>query len=175
MITIKINPEKIRDVIGKGRFGDPRADGRNRHDHRHLRRRRRDDREHERDGMAEAKKRIEQITAEIEVGQVYEGTVLKLLDFRRDREPAAEQDGLLHISEVIQTDEKGRDAFVGEGALLNEAAAASQSDTPPQRSKRRINGRQCESVPAVFLYIVVRRSGAQGARAACGRAIRFRS
>jgi polyribonucleotide nucleotidyltransferase len=31
LITMKINPEKIRDVIGKG-GGDPRADRRNRHD-----------------------------------------------------------------------------------------------------------------------------------------------
>ncbi len=37
MITMKINPEKIRDVIGKGRLGDSRADGRDQHDHRYFR------------------------------------------------------------------------------------------------------------------------------------------
>ena len=106
------------------------------------------------EGMAEAKKRIEQITAEIEVGQVYEGTVLKLLDFGAIVNLLPGKDGLLHISEivnervkdindylkegqqvkvkVIQTDEKGR-VRLSAKALLNEAAAASQSDTPPQQ------------------------------------------
>ena len=154
MITIKINPEKIRDVIGKGgsviralteETGttiDISDDGVVTIASTSS------------DGMAEAKKRIEQITAEIEVGQVYEGTVLKLLDFGAIVNLLPGKDGLLHISEivnervkdindylkegqqvkvkVIQTDEKGR-VRLSAKALLNEAAAASQSDTPPQQ------------------------------------------
>src|SRR6195952_2119593 len=81
MITVKINPEKIRDVIGKGgsviralteETGttiDIGEDGVVTIASTST------------EGMAEAKRRIEQITAEVEVGQVYEGTVLKLLDF----------------------------------------------------------------------------------------------
>jgi polyribonucleotide nucleotidyltransferase len=154
MITIKINPEKIRDVIGKGgsviralteETGttiDISDDGVVTIASTNS------------DGMAEAKKRIEQITAEIEVGQVYEGTVLKLLDFGAIVNLLPGKDGLLHISEivnervkdindylkegqqvkvkVIQTDEKGR-VRLSAKALLNEAAAAAQPDTPPQQ------------------------------------------
>jgi len=130
LITIKINPEKIRDVIGKGgatiralteetgttiditddgnvTIASVNAD------------------------MAEvAKKRIEAITAEVEVGRVYEGTVLRLLDFGAIVSVLPGKDGLLHISQianeriekvsdhlkegqvvrvkVLETDEKGR-------------------------------------------------------------------
>ena len=38
-----------------------------------------------------AKKRIEEITAEVEIGKVYEGPITKILDFRRARQPAARQ------------------------------------------------------------------------------------
>jgi len=91
MITIKINPEKIRDVIGKGgsviralteETGttiDISDDGVVHH------------RQHQQRGMAEAKKRIENITLEVEVGQVYEGTVLQAAGLRRDREHPAGQ------------------------------------------------------------------------------------
>ena len=81
--------------------------------------------------MAEvAKKRIEAITAEVEVGQIYEGTVLRLLDFGAIVSVLPGKDGLLHISQianeriekvsdylkegqvvrvkVLETDEKGR-------------------------------------------------------------------
>ncbi len=46
----------------------------------------------------EAKRRIEDITAEVEVGSVYEGTVLKLLDFGAIVSVLPGKDGLLHIS-----------------------------------------------------------------------------
>ena len=143
MITVKINPEKIRDVIGKGgsviralteETGttiDISDDGVVTIASTSS------------EGMAEAKKRIENITAEVEVGQVYEGTVLKLLDFGAIVNLLPGKDGLLHISEianerikdindylkegqqvkvkVIQTDEKGR-VRLSAKALLNEAA-----------------------------------------------------
>ncbi len=153
MITIKINPEKIRDVIGKGgsviralteETGttiDISDDGVVTIASTSS------------EGMAEAKKRIENITVEIEVGQVYEGTVLKLLDFGAIVNLLPGKDGLLHISEivnervkdindylkegqqvkvkVIQTDEKGR-VRLSAKALLNEAAG-SHDGTPPQQ------------------------------------------
>ena len=100
IIKIKINPEKIRDVIGKGgvvirgiqeetgttiEIGDDgtisiacvNADG----------------------GMI-AKKKIEDITADVEVGRVYDGTVLKLLDFGAIVQLLPGKDGLLHISQI---------------------------------------------------------------------------
>jgi polyribonucleotide nucleotidyltransferase len=100
IIKIKINPEKIRDVIGKGgvvirglqeetgttiEIGD---DGTvsiaciNS------------------EGGAAAKKRIEDITADVEVGRVYDGTVLKLLDFGAIVQLLPGKDGLLHISQI---------------------------------------------------------------------------
>jgi polyribonucleotide nucleotidyltransferase len=47
-----------------------------------------------------AKKRIEDITAEVEVGRVYDGTVLKLLDFGAIVSVLPGKDGLLHISQI---------------------------------------------------------------------------
>jgi polyribonucleotide nucleotidyltransferase len=47
-----------------------------------------------------AKKRIEEITAEVEVGKVYEGPVIKLLDFGAIVNVLPGRDGLLHISQI---------------------------------------------------------------------------
>jgi polyribonucleotide nucleotidyltransferase len=100
IIKIKINPEKIRDVIGKGgaviralteETGttiDIADDGTvmiacvNA------------------EGGELARKRIEDITAEVEVGRVYDGTVLKLLDFGAIVSVLPGKDGLLHISQI---------------------------------------------------------------------------
>jgi len=49
-----------------------------------------------------AKKRIEDITADVEVGRVYDGTVLKLLDFGAIVQLLPGKDGLLHISQISQ-------------------------------------------------------------------------
>ena len=105
------------------------------------------------EGIAAAKKRIEDLTVEVEVGQVYEGQVLKLLDFGAIVNLLPGKDGLLHISEivnervkdindylkegqtvkvkVIQTDEKGR-VRLSAKALLNEAAAAAPEGAPQE-------------------------------------------
>jgi polyribonucleotide nucleotidyltransferase len=100
MITMKINPEKIRDVIGKGgaviralteETGTSIDIGE--------------------DGTVTiacmsseagelAKKRIADITAEVEVGRTYDGTVLKLLDFGAIVSVLPGKDGLLHISQI---------------------------------------------------------------------------
>ncbi|HMM81284.1 MAG TPA: polyribonucleotide nucleotidyltransferase [Pyrinomonadaceae bacterium] len=100
IITIQINPEKIRDVIGKGgsviralteETGakiDIQDDGTvmiatN-------------------DGAAaeEAIARIKAITAEAEIGQTYMGTVSRIVDFGAFVEIMPGLDGLLHISEI---------------------------------------------------------------------------
>jgi polyribonucleotide nucleotidyltransferase len=102
MIIIKIKPEKIRDVIGKGgavirsiteETGttiDIAEDGTVTIACTSS------------EGGAAAKKRIEDITAEVEVGRVYEGTVLKLLDFGAIVSVLPGKDGLLHISQIAE-------------------------------------------------------------------------
>jgi polyribonucleotide nucleotidyltransferase len=115
MIVIKIKPEKIRDVIGKGgaviraiteetgttidiaedgtvTIACTSSDG----------------------GLA-AKKRIEDITAEVEVGRVYEGTVLKLLDFGAIVSVLPGKDGLLHISQIAEERVKNVGDYLKEG------------------------------------------------------------
>ena len=151
MITMKIKPEKIRDVIGKGgaviralteETGTSIDIGE--------------------DGTVTiacvsseggelARKRIEEITADVEVGRVYDGTVLKLLDFGAIVSVLPGKDGLLHISQianervnavadylkegqavrvkVIEADEKGRLRLSMKAALADapeQAAAAPQ-------------------------------------------------
>jgi polyribonucleotide nucleotidyltransferase len=115
---MKINPEKIRDVIGKGgatiralteetgtqidiaedgtitiaSTDSTRADA--------------------------ARKRIEEITAEVEVGKIYEGPVTKILDFGALVNLLPGKDGLLHISQIAhQRVEKVTD-FLKEGQVV---------------------------------------------------------
>jgi polyribonucleotide nucleotidyltransferase len=100
MITIKIKPEKIRDVIGKGgaviralteETGtsiDIGEDGTV------------TIASVSSEGSELAKRRILEITAEVEVGKIYEGTVLKLLDFGAIVSVLPGKDGLLHISQI---------------------------------------------------------------------------
>ena len=102
MVSFKINPEKIRDVIGKGGsvirgLTEETGTTINVED----------------DGtvtisspdmarVAEARRRIEEITAEVEVGQIYEGTVQRLLDFGAIVSLLPGKDGLLHISQIAR-------------------------------------------------------------------------
>jgi polyribonucleotide nucleotidyltransferase len=100
LITMKINPEKIRDVIGKGgaviralteetgTVIDINDDGTVTIASVSA------------EAGALAKKRIEDITAEVEVGKVYDGTVLRLLDFGAIVQILPGKDGLLHISQI---------------------------------------------------------------------------
>ncbi|HVS25858.1 MAG TPA: polyribonucleotide nucleotidyltransferase [Burkholderiales bacterium] len=100
IMTIKIKPEKIRDVIGKGgaviralteETGtsiDIAEDGTVTIACAAS------------EGCLLAKKRIEDITADVEVGRVYQGTVLKLLDFGAIVSVLPGKDGLLHISQI---------------------------------------------------------------------------
>jgi polyribonucleotide nucleotidyltransferase len=100
IIKIKINPDKIRDVIGKGGAviqAITRETG--------------TEIDIQDDGTisiacvsaeagAAAKKRIEDITAEVEVGKIYEGPILRLLDFGAIVSLMPGKDGLLHISQI---------------------------------------------------------------------------
>ncbi|MDE2627129.1 MAG: polyribonucleotide nucleotidyltransferase [Burkholderiales bacterium] len=118
LYTMKINPEKIRDIIGKGGATiralteetgctiDIGEDGTitiastdaDKADH--------------------AKKRIAEITAEVEVGKVYEGPIVKLLDFGALVNLMPGKDGLLHISQIAhQRVEKVTD-FLKEGQIV---------------------------------------------------------
>ncbi len=100
IISMKINPDKIRDVIGKG-GATIRA----------LTEETGTQIDIAEDGTVKiactsnesgelAKKRIEDITAEVEVGRVYDGTVLKILDFGAIVNVLPGKDGLLHISQI---------------------------------------------------------------------------
>jgi polyribonucleotide nucleotidyltransferase len=118
IITMKINPEKIRDVIGKGgaviralteetgatidieddgtiKIGCVSAEA-----------------------GEEAKKRIEAITAEVEIGQVYEGPVVKLLDFGAIVSLLPGKDGLLHISQIAHERVNAVGDFLKEGQIV---------------------------------------------------------
>ncbi len=148
MITMKINPEKIRDVIGKGgsviralteetgAVIDIEDDGTI------------TIASVSSDAAQMAKKRIEDITAEVEVGRIYEGTVLRLLDFGAIVSLLPGKDGLLHISQiaaervnavadylkegqvvkvkVIETDDKGR-VRLSMKAVATDTAPAAQA------------------------------------------------
>jgi polyribonucleotide nucleotidyltransferase len=100
IIKIKINPEKIRDVIGKGGVVI-----------RGLQEETGTTIEIEDDGTISiacvsveggeaARKKIQALTADVEVGRIYEGTVLRLLDFGAIIGLLPGRDGLLHISQI---------------------------------------------------------------------------
>ncbi len=118
LITVKINPEKIRDVIGKG-GATIRA----------LTEETGTQIDINDDGIVTiasidaaagqvAKKRIEELTAEVEVGSVYEGTVLKLLDFGAIVQVLPGKDGLLHISQIAQERVNAVSDYLKEGQTV---------------------------------------------------------
>jgi polyribonucleotide nucleotidyltransferase len=146
LFTMKINPEKIRDVIGKG-GATIRALTEETGTQINI----------EEDGTItiaatdgakaqEAKRRIEEITAEVEIGKVYEGPITKILDFGALVNLLPGKDGLLHISQisherigkvtdvlaegqivrvkVLETDEKGR-------VKLSMKALMERPESPP--------------------------------------------
>ena len=146
MISFKIDQDKIREVIGKGgatirALTEETGTTINIED----------------DGtvtiaspdtarVEEARRRIEIITAKIEVGQIYEGTVQRLLDFGAIVQLLPGKDCLLHFSQiaiervnqvsdylkegqqvrvkVIEADEKGRVRLSMKALLKDEAAQA---------------------------------------------------
>ena len=100
MIKIKINPEKIRDVIGKGgavirALTEETGTSIDIDDEGNV-----TISSVSAEGGAIAKKRIEDIVAEVEVGKTYEGPVVKMLDFGAIVNIMPGKDGLLHISQI---------------------------------------------------------------------------
>jgi len=100
IITLKIDPEKIRDVIGKGGAVI-----------RQITEETGTTIDIENDGTVkiasvlgtagrEAQRRIELITADVEVGRIYEGRVAKLMDFGAFVTILPGRDGLVHISQI---------------------------------------------------------------------------
>ena len=99
-ITIRINPDKIRDVIGKGGATiralteetgatiDINDDGTVRIA------------SVDKAAGEEARRRIEEITADVEVGRIYEGRVAKIMDFGAFVTILPGRDGLVHISQI---------------------------------------------------------------------------
>ena len=100
LFTMKINPEKIRDVIGKGgatirALTDETGCQINIEEDGTITIAATDS------GKADiARERIEQITAEVEIGKVYEGPITKILDFGALVNLLPGKDGLLHISQI---------------------------------------------------------------------------
>jgi polyribonucleotide nucleotidyltransferase len=150
IMKMKINPDKIREVIGKGGSVIQA-----------LTRETGTTIDIEDDGTIsiaclsaeageDAMNRIRAITAEVEVGKVYEGPVLRLLDFGAIIQLLPGKDGLLHISQiahervnavsdylkegqvvkvkVLEADDKGR-VRLSRKALLD--APARREETPP--------------------------------------------
>jgi polyribonucleotide nucleotidyltransferase len=118
LYTMKINPEKIRDVIGKGgsviralceetgcqinieedgTITIAATDG-------------------EKAGIAQ--RRIEAITAEVEIGKIYEGPIVKLLDFGALVNLLPGKDGLLHISQIAHERVEKVTDYLSEGQIV---------------------------------------------------------
>jgi polyribonucleotide nucleotidyltransferase len=118
LYTMKINPEKIRDVIGKGGATiralteetgctiDIGEDGTI------------TIASTDADKAEFAKKRITEITAEAEIGKVYEGAVTKILDFGALVNILPGKDGLLHISQIAHQRVERVEDFVKEGDIV---------------------------------------------------------
>ena len=154
LYSMKINPEKIRDVIGKGGATiralteetgaqiDIAEDGTvtiacN-----------------DADKAAEARRRIEEITAEIEIGKIYEGPVVKILDFGALINVLPGKDGLLHISQIAHERVEKVTDYLREGQIVKVTAletddkgriklsmkALIERPQRPERSERFDNG-----------------------------------
>lgn len=118
IITMKINPDKIRDVIGKGGAVIQA-----------LTKETGTTIDIEDDGTVkiactsgeqgeEAKRRIAAITADVEVGQIYEGPVVKILDFGAVVSLLPGKDGLVHISQIAHQRVNAVSDFVKEGDVV---------------------------------------------------------
>jgi polyribonucleotide nucleotidyltransferase len=120
LFTMKINPDKIREVIGKG--GETI---------RSITKETGCEINIEEDGTIviasvtqegadAAKKRIEEITVEVEVGKVYEGTVVKILDNNVGAIVSIlpGKDGLVHISQIANERIKNVADYLKEGQVV---------------------------------------------------------
>jgi polyribonucleotide nucleotidyltransferase len=118
LITIKIHPDKIRDVIGKGGVTiraiteetgatiDIADDGTVTIG------------SVDKAAGEEARRRIEQITADIEPGQVFEGKVIKIMNFGAFVSLTPGRDGLVHISQLSEERVENVTDVVKEGEVV---------------------------------------------------------
>jgi polyribonucleotide nucleotidyltransferase len=118
LYVMKINPEKIRDVIGKG-GAVIRALTEETGTQINI----------AEDGTItiasndtakadEAKRRIAEITAEVEIGKIYEGPITKLLDFGALINLLPGKDGLLHISQIAHERVERVSDYLKEGQVV---------------------------------------------------------
>lgn len=150
MYNMKINPERIRDVIGKGGATI-----------RQITEETGTQIDIQDDGSitiaavdAQAAKRaqqmIENLTAEVEVGKIYEGPVLRILDFGAIVQVMPGRDGLLHVSQIAQERVNNVGDYVKEGQIVRvkvieaddkgrlrlsmKAAIAEDTNQPPEEA-----------------------------------------
>ncbi len=118
-LTLRINPEKIRDVIGKG-GATIRA----------LTEETGTTIDIDDDGLVriastnnvaaeDARKRIELLTSEVEIGKTYTGKVVRIMDFGAFVSLLPGKDGLVHISQISEHRVKSVDAELSEGQTVN--------------------------------------------------------
>ncbi len=118
MYNMKINPERIRDVIGKGGATI-----------RQITEETGTQIDIQDDGSItiaavdaqaarKAQQMIENLTAEVEVGKIYEGPVLRILDFGAIVQVMPGRDGLLHVSQIAQERVNNVGDYVKEGQLV---------------------------------------------------------
>ena len=153
IITLKIDPEKIRDVIGKGGAVI-----------RQITEETGTTIDIENDGTVkiasvngtagrEAQRRIELITADVEVGRIYEGRVAKLMDFGAFVTILPGRDGLVHISQISdeRVERVSRQAQGRRSDSRQGARSGSTGPHPPvdaQRRRRLALGRPHTAGPA---------------------------
>ena len=118
LYTMKINPEKIRDVIGKGgavirALTEETGCQININEDGTITIAATDNAKAE-----EAKRRIQQITAEVEIGKIYEGPITKILDFGALVNLLPGKDGLLHISQIAHERVEKVTDYLSEGQIV---------------------------------------------------------
>ena len=177
----------------QGRRGDPRADRRDRLQDRHRRRRHHHHRRRPTPTRPSTPRSASsEITAEVEIGKVYEGPITKILDFGALVNLLPGKDGLLHISQiahervekvtdylrkarsckvkVLETDEKGRVKLSHEGAAR---AARRHAEERARRVRRAVTAATVRAATAVTVAIAATVAtvdrGEPAATAATGR------
>ncbi|WP_426109772.1 polyribonucleotide nucleotidyltransferase [Massilia sp. PWRC2] len=149
LITIKINPEKIRDVIGKG-GAVIRA----------LTEETGTQIDISDEGVVtiasvdaaagqEAKRRIEELTASVEVGKTYDGVVLKLLDFGAIVQVMPGKDGLLHISQIANERVNAVADYLKEGQHVRVKVLETDDRGRLKLSMKAAEGNEVPAAPAV--------------------------
>lgn len=118
IITVKINPDKIRDVIGKGGATI-----------RELTESTNTTIDITDDGIVkiaavdgkdgeEAKRRVEELTADVEVGTIYEGPIVKLMDFGAFVALLPGKQGMVHISQICEERVENINDYLKEGQVV---------------------------------------------------------